>query len=44
MCGTFGEFITGFSNGDVENQLFDSDLSHGVLLFSFLGWLCRDFL
>ena len=32
---TFGEFITGLTNADVEDDFFDSDLSHGVLLFDF---------
>ena len=33
--GTFGEFITGLTNADVEDDFFDSDFSHRVLLFDF---------
>ena len=30
--GTFGEFITGLTNADVEENFFDFDFSHGDLL------------
>ncbi len=34
---TFGEIIAGLSNTDVEDELLDADISHGVLFFGF-GW------
>ena len=37
---TFGEFITGLTNADVEDDFFDSDFSHGVLFFDFGGHGC----
>jgi hypothetical protein len=35
--GTFGEFITGLTDADVEYDFLDSDLSHGIFLFNFGG-------
>jgi len=32
---TFSKLITRFSDTDVNNDLFDSDLSHWVLFFNF---------
>jgi hypothetical protein len=33
--GTFGKLITRLADADVEDDFFDSDFSHGVLLFDF---------
>lgn len=39
---TFGEFIAWFTHTDIQNELFDPDLTHGILLLSL--WLLRDLL
>jgi len=34
VINTFGEFITRLSDTDIENELFNSDLSHWVLFLN----------
>jgi hypothetical protein len=42
-CGrsTFGELVAGLTHTDVEHQLLNSDLAHGVLGLGLLGDLLR---